>query len=370
MIDSEDAEGEKPEGMDYYYKEEAYFNLALAFEAQGDTLKARDYLKSGFAKFPDSYYSSDMLIKLGTYYLTVGQLRVEAASLGESAIDIAADYFNQFITAFPTTDYTEMAHYYLGFCYYNGRRFDDAFDAFSSFARKYPRSEFTPEAVFYYADCKYNLGDMEESIAGFDIVISKYPRHEKAQEAFYTQAWALMDIGREEEGIEALRQLVERYPQSTYAPHSVFSIADYYYNEQRYEEAKVQYQKVLDDFPDSEVAEKVPETIKELNETIAYLEYEKGYNLFVMARENNDDPNLYRQAAEIFERVAKEYPYTEAEIGSYSNLGVCYEALERWQEAVNAYDMVIRRYEEGEEVGIDAFNFANAHKQYIVANKF
>lgn len=370
MLDSEEAEGKKIENQEVFFKEESYFNLALAYEAQGDTLKARDYLKSGFAKFPNSYYSSDMLIKLGTYYLTVGQLRVEAASLGENAIDIAADYFNQFIKAFPTTDYTEMAHYYLGFCYYNGRRFDEAFNAFSSFARKYPRSDFTPEAVFYYADCKYNLGDMEESVTGFDIVISKYPRHEKAQEAYYTKAWALMDIGREEEGIEALQQLVEGYPQSTYAPHSVFSIADYYYNEQRYEEAKENYQRVLDDFPDSEVAEKVPETIKELNETIAYLEYEKGYNLFVMARENNDDPNLYRQAAEIFADVASKYPYTEAEIGSYSNLGVCYEALEMWQEAVNAYDMVIRRYEEGEIVGIDAFNFATAHKQYIVAHKF
>ena len=110
-------------------------------------------------------------------------------------------------------------------------------------------------------------------------------------------------------------------------------------------------------------------TIKELNETIAYIEYEKGYNLFVEAREK-EDLNLYRQAAEIFDNVSRSYPYTEAEIGAYSNLGICYEELEEWSKAVDAYDMVIRRYEEGEEVGLDAFNFANAHKQYIIANKF
>ena len=236
--------------------------------------------------------------------------------------------------------------------------------------KTYPRSEFTPEAIFYYADCKYNLGDMEDSIEGFNIVVTKYPNHEKAQEALYTEAWALMDIGREDEAIKALQLLVEKYPDSQYAPHSLFSIADYQYNEQMYEESLKNYQMVLDKFPDSEVAEKVPETIDELNETIAYLDYEKGYNLFVMARDSNDDLNLYRQAAEIFDTVARGYPYTEAEIGAWSNLGICYEELEEWSKAVEAYDMVIRRYEEGEEVGIDAFNFANAHKQYIVANKF
>jgi len=370
MLDSEDAEGKRVENQEFYYKEEAYFNLALAEEAQGDTLKARDYLVEGYKAFPKSFYSSDTLIKLGTYYLTVGQLRDEAAQRGENAIDLAAEYFNEFIKNFPNTPYTEMAHYYLGFCYYNGRRFDEAYDTFKSFADQYPNSEFTPEAVFYQGDCQYNLGNMEIAIDAFNQVISRYPNHEKAQESYYTKAWALMDIGREEEGVKSLQDLVDKYPDSTYAPHSLFSIADYYYNIQEYQEAKVNYQRVLDEFPDSEVSEKVPETIKELNETIAYLDYEKGYNLFVEARENNDDLNLYRQAAAIFEEVAKNYPYTEAEIGAYSNLGMCYEAAEEWQKAVDDYDMVIRRFEEGVDVGKDAFNFANQHKQYIVANKF
>jgi len=369
MLESDDAEGKKVENQDFYYKEEAYFNLALAYEAQGDTLKARDYLVAGYKKFPKSFYSQDMLIKLGTYYLTVGQLRQEAISQGVQAIDIAADYFNEFIKSFPNSDYTEMAHYYLGFCYYNGRRFDEAFDTFYSFARKYPNSEFTPEAVFYYADCKYNLGDMEEAVKGFDIVIAKYPKHEKAPEAVYTKAWALMDLGREEDGIKALQLLVDKYPKSTFAPHSLYSIADFYYNEGRYQEAKEIYQQVLEKYPDSEVAAKVPETIDELNETIAYLEYEKGYNIFAAAQEK-EDLNLYRQAAEIFARVAKEYPFTEAEIGAYSNLGRCYEELEEWAKAVEAFDMVMRRYEEGEEVAMEAYNFARSHKQYIVANKF
>lgn len=370
MIESPEAEGKKVENQEFYYKEEAMFNLALAYEAQGDTIKAKNWLIQGYKAFPKSVYSPDMLIKLGTYYLTVGQLREEATSQGEQAIDLAAEYFNEFIKNFSNTPYSEMAHYYLGFCYYNGRRFDEAYSTFKEFAQQYPNSEFTPEAIFYYADCKYNTGEMDESIQGFNIVISRFPNHDKAQEALYTRAWALMDIGREEEAIQSLLQLVEKFPKSQYAPHSLFSIADYYYNLQRYEESKAFYKRVLDEYPTSEVAVKIPDTIKELDETIAYLEFEKGYNLFDAAKNNNDDRNLYRQAAEVFEKVAKDFPHTEAEIGAYSNLGMCYEMLEQWAKAVEAYDMVIRRYEEGENVGEEARSFATQHKQYIVANKF
>ena len=364
MLDLDIAEGKKVEGQDFYYKEEAYFNLVLSSEQQNEYVKARDYLIEGYKVFPKSYFSSDMLIKLGTYYLTVEEMRTLP-----DAIDIAADYFNEYLTNFPNTSYSEMAHYYLGFCYYNGRRFDEAYEAFSSFAQQYPNSEFTPEAIFYYADCQYNLGDMEAAVDGFTIVINNYPRHEKAPESIYTMAWALMDLGREAEAITALNKLVDEYPESEFSPSSLFSVADYYYNEQQYQEAMDSYQKVLDNYPESEVAAKVPDTLKELKELIAYLEYEKGYVLFAQARENNDDLNLYRQAAEIFESVATEYPYTESEIGAYSNMGMCYEALELWQKAVEAYDMVIQRYEEGMEVGVDAFNFANTHKNYIVADK-
>jgi tetratricopeptide (TPR) repeat protein len=365
MLDSEYAEGKTPEDQDFFYKEEAIFNLALASEEQDDYLKARDYLVDGFEKFPNSFYSSDMLIKVGTYYLTIEEFRNVP-----NAIDIAADYFDQFTKKFPNSNYTEMAHYYLGFCYYNGRRFDEAYDIFNSFAQKYAASEFTPEAIFYYADSLYNLGEMEDCIAGFDRVINGYPNHDKAQEAYYTKAWALMDITREDEAIQSLQQLVSRFPTSEFAPSSLYSIADYYYNAQEYELALENYEMVLEMFPDSEVAEKIPETLSELRETIAYLEYEKGFTLFQQAREMNDDPALYRQAIDVFRSVAEKYPFTESEIGSYSNMGYSYEVIGEWQNAVEAFDMVIRRYEEGAEVGQDAFTFARTHKDYIVANKF
>lgn len=361
MISSDLAEDKKPQNSQAYYKEEAYFYVADTFEKQQDYAKAIEYYLAGFEKFPKSYFSSDMLLKVGVLYLT--KLNAEPG-----AIDLAADYFLKYINTFPDTPQAPIAHYYLGFCYYNGRRFTEAMKTFKSFAEKYPSSEYTPEAYFYYADSNYNLGNFEDSVKGFNTVISRYPHHEKAEEALFTKAWALLDLQREEEAISTMKLLVEKYPKGKDSPSALYSIADYYYNTQKYEEAIDTYKEVLNKYPDSEVAKKIPDTIKELSETVAYIEYEKAFTLFSQAKERSD-LNLYRQAAAGFQTVVEKYPGTESETGSYANMGFAYEELGEFQKAVKAYDMVIKKYEQGGAVSVDAFTFARQHKAYIVANK-
>ncbi len=361
MIESEDAEGKKPQNSQAFYKEEAYYYLADTFEKQGDYHRAIEYYLNGYKLFPESFFSSDMLLKVGVIYLT--RLIQEP-----DALDAAADYFAQYTKAFPNTPMTEMAQYYLGFCYYNGRRFTDAMNTFRTFAEKYPSSEFTPEAYFYFADSNYNLGNFEESVRGFNIVTTRYPNHEKAEEAIFTKAWALLDLQREEDAIEALKQLVERYPSGKFSASALFSVADYYYNVQRYEEALATYREVLAKYPDSEVSQKIPETIKELSETIAYIEYEKAFTIFSQAKERSD-LNLYRQAVEGFRTVVEGYPGTESETGAYANMGFALEELGEFQKAVDAYDQVIKKFEQGGAVSQDAFTFARMHRDYIVANK-
>jgi TolA-binding protein/Tfp pilus assembly protein PilF len=380
MLDSDDAEGQKPEGQEAYYKEEAYYFLGNSFETQGlenedeslptpaaSPAAQQSYsdaifnLNKGYEEFSDSYFSSDMLLKIGVLYLT------KMVTM-EDARDLAAESFQKYITQFPNTPNTYMAHYYMGFCYYNGRRFTEAIKTFRDYERLYPDSEFAPEAVFYYSDGEYNVGNLNESIAGFDRMISKYPNHEKAAEALYTKAWAYLDLESEDDAIASFQLLVDRFPDSEFASTSLFSIADYYYNIQDYENAITNYEDVLAKYPETEVAQKVPETLKDLTETVAYIEYEKGWNLFVQAQEAEDN-NLFRQAADIFKNIYEKYPETESEIGALSNAGICYEALNLWFDAIDVYDMVMLKYEEGADVSLEAYNFSRLHKAYIEANR-
>jgi len=360
MIETPISDGKKPAGQNFFYREEAYYFIANSYETEERYQEAKDFYVKGYETFPNSYFSSDMLIKVGVLYLT-------KLTDQPNALDEASLYFEDYIKKFPDSGHTEMAHYYLGFCYHNGRRFADAIKTFQSFAQKYPRSEFTPEAIFYYSDGLYNIGSLNESIEGMDLLISRYPNHEKAAEAYYTKGWAYLDLEREDDAIQSFQDLVNKYPKNEYASTALFSIADYYYNKQEYERAIEVYQQVIDMYPDTEVAEKVPETLKDLNETVAYLDFEKAWSIFSQARDT-EDLNLYRQAAEMFQAIVDKYPNTESEIGAYSNMGICFEAMSRWRDAIEAYDKIIMKWEEGAEVSDEAATFARMHKDYIVAN--
>ncbi len=361
MLESDLADGKKPDNSQAFYKEEAIYYLADTFEKRGEYQRAIQYYLDGYNMFPDSYFSSDMLLKVGVLYLT-------RMTNEPGALDTSAEYFEQYIKSFPATPLTELAHYYLGFCYFNGRRFTDASRTFGDFAGKYPNSEFAPEAYHYNAESNYNLGNFDEAVRGFNVVISRFPTHEKAEEALFTRAWALLDLDREEEAIDSLNQIVEKYPNGRFSASALYSVADYYYNIQRYDEALSNYRAVLERYPDSEVAERIPDTIRELTETVAYLEYEKAYTLFSQARETND-LNLYRKAAEGFRLVVDNYPDTESETGAYANMGFAYEELGEFNLAVEAYDQVIKKFEGGGAVSQEAFTFARMHRDYIVANK-
>ena len=375
MIDLDLATDQKPEGAGFFYKEEAYYMMGDGSETQGRALQAAGkteeatamyaqaviHYVDGFEAFPKSFYSSDMLLKCGVLYLT------QLITLPD-ALDIAASYFDDYIKAFPETPNAEMANYYLGFCYYNGRRFTEASTAFKGFAQRFPNSEFTPEALFYAADSDYNLGNLDSALRGLETMLNRFPRHERVAEALYTRAWCYLDLEQQDNAIKAFMELVERFPDSEYSPTALFSIADFYYNAQDYQNAITNYQLVLDKFPQSEVASRVPETLKDLMETVAYLDYEKGTEVFSRAQDTNDMA-LYKEAAGLFLDVVTKYPNTESEIGAWSNMGICYESMSQWQEAIDAYQNVIDKFESGADVSQDAFTFARMHKDYIVANR-
>jgi len=70
----------------------------------------------------------------------------------------------------------------------------------------------------------------------------------------------------------------------------------------------------------------------------------------------------------MFQEIVDKYPNTESEIGAYSNMGICFEAMSQWRNAIEAYDKIIMKWEEGAEVSDEAATFARMHKDYIVAN--
>ena len=126
-------------------------------------------------------------------------------------------------------------------------------------------------------------------------------------------------------------------------------------------------ERVQREHPAAPAANQVPRLLAELREALAYEDYEQGLALMDSA-ESAKDPELYGRAVEIFERVRRQYPGTESEIGAISNMGVCLEKLGRWRDAVGLYDVVITLYED-KKATREAFQFAKAHRDWIVSTR-
>ena len=115
------------------------------------------------------------------------------------------------------------------------------------------------------------------------------------------------------------------------------------------------------------MAAQVPRLLTELNEALAYEVYEVALALMDSA-EATQSARFYREAVEAFDRVQERYPGTESEIGALSNMGVCLEGLGEWARAVEVYDRVMKMYE-AKQATRDAFQFAKAHRDWIVSTR-
>ena len=111
-----------------------------------------------------------------------------------------------------------------------------------------------------------------------------------------------------------------------------------------------------------------------VREIIAYSEYEQTMAIFGEAgsldrqAENERAAKKYEEAIPLFIRLMEKYPDTEVEVGALSNLGICYEFLRRWKEAVQSYDKVIALFQE-DKASQEAYKFAKGHRDWIVTSR-
>ena len=347
-LDIPDVRTEQP----YFAKEKAYFLL-------GDTHNLRDEpdaliatYREALDRYPRSYYSGDMTFALG-----------EALFVREDLAG-AVQVFTTYGEDFPDHPNQSYGLYYLGYALFNLTEFTRAAEVFAELAAAYADSELAPDALFRAGEARYNLGQFTTARESYERVLEAHGGTDTADDAMYNLAWTLLNLEQEEEALATFDQLSESYASSPLAANARFTIGDYLYNDQRYEEALAAYEEVVERYPDSDVARKVPEILGDLREVVAYLQYSEVESLFVAALAD-EDPAKFRQAIAGFMKIAEKFPGTESEIGALSNMGVSYESLGEWKEAVGVYDRVLDRFAGEDAEGYEAYRFAKMHKEWI-----
>ena len=211
------------------------------------------------------------------------------------------------------------------------------------------------------------MGAFRRALRLYRVVYEDHPDAEQADDALYNSAWAYMELDFPDSAVVQFERFLEQFPPSEYAPNARFTLGDYFYNEGQFERALTEYERVTTDYPDDPLAAKVPDLSEELHEIVAYQTYDRAMTVFNEALERNDLAR-FEQAAALFEDIVKQYPGTESEIGALSNMGVCFEFLHRWRDAVKVYDQVLNR-SDSSKVTPEALRFVQAHRDWIETNR-
>ena len=97
------------------------------------------------------------------------------ALLKDSDYDKAITAFQQFLAAYPNSEYGDNAQYWLGETYYVNRRFTEALSAFEAVRDKYGQSRKLPDAMLKIGYCDYELKQLDKAKAVLTEVVEKFP---------------------------------------------------------------------------------------------------------------------------------------------------------------------------------------------------
>ena len=342
-------------GQTILLKERAYFVLGDALSRLGRKDEAAEVFGRALDQYPESEFATDMRLALGIHYFDRDQL------------DRAKEVFGALGQTRLEPDQDLLVRFYLANAHYSMREFKDSQREFLGLLSDYPRARELPDMLFGAAESYYQLGEFAAALDLYDRILAEFPAETAADNSQYNKAWCLIELKRNEEAMEAMAELVRRYPESEFAASAQFTLGDYAYNRQAYQEAIDAYNKVREHYADAPVAEQVPRLIAELEESVAYEFYERGLALMDSA-DVTKEQRYFEEAIEVFKEVMERYPETESALGSLSNLGVCLEGLNKWQDAVEVYDQIIGLYED-KRASREAFQFAKSHRDWIVSTR-
>jgi len=106
--------------------------------------------------------------------------------------------------------------YEAAFSLYKEGNLEAARGAFEQFLAAYPRTELSDNALFWIGETYYRTGNFKDAIVKYHEIIEKYPKGTKVPDALLKLGLAFSMIGEDEAAISSLKKLIEKYPD---APH-------------------------------------------------------------------------------------------------------------------------------------------------------
>lgn len=95
--------------------------------------------------------------------------------LKQGRYDQAAIALQQFMVAFPSSELSDNAQYWLAETYYVTQKYNDALPAFQAVLDRYPDSRKIPDALLKIGYCNFELKQMTAAEKALRAVVAEYP---------------------------------------------------------------------------------------------------------------------------------------------------------------------------------------------------
>ena len=105
------------------------------------------------------------------------------ADYARGNFDLAIQQYQQYLAAYPETDLSDNAQYWIGECLYSQQKYTEALAAWDELFRRYPGSDKLPDARYKKGAALERLGRRSQALIEYRAVANRYPNSEAGRKA-------------------------------------------------------------------------------------------------------------------------------------------------------------------------------------------
>ncbi len=95
--------------------------------------------------------------------------------------DLAMQGFAEYLRAYPGTDFSDNAQYWIGECLYGKKQYPEAVDAWNTLLKDHPASDKLPDARVKKGMALERLGRRSQALVEYRYVVDRYPTSQAAR---------------------------------------------------------------------------------------------------------------------------------------------------------------------------------------------
>ncbi len=103
------------------------------------------------------------------------------ADFARGNYDLSIAGFTEYIKAYPNTDFTDNAQYWIGECLYGKKMYAEAIEAWNSLFRDYPTSDKLPDGRVKKGMALEKLGRRSQALVEYRYVVDRFPNTQAAR---------------------------------------------------------------------------------------------------------------------------------------------------------------------------------------------